>query len=181
MRTSVVAIALAIGLASTGLFALLDDSPLARGALNLSTSSIETSFVRGSGKHGDPSLATEATNDDGLQKYRSYCVACHQSNGQGLADVFPPLAKSDYLLADPERAARGVIDGQSGPMIVRGRTYRGFMPPVSLNDEDIACVLSYVLNAWGNSHSPITPDQVREIRAKLASNRATPSTASQVP
>jgi nitrite reductase (NO-forming) len=114
----------------------------------------------------EPEAAIAATSGlaTGQEIYQRFCMACHQPNGQGLPGIFPPLSRSDYLLEDPQRAVRGLIQGQSGHMVVRGRSYSGFMPPVPLNDEQIASVLSYVLNAWGNSHSPISPVQVSQER-----------------
>lgn len=105
--------------------------------------------------------------ENGSKIYTSICFACHQNNGQGLPPVFPPLAKSDYLMADKKRAIRGIISGQQGEITVNGMKYNGIMPPVALNDQQVADVLTFVLNSWGNDGSEISADDVRRIRATL--------------
>jgi nitrite reductase (NO-forming) len=80
--------------------------------------------------------------------------------------VFPPLAGSDYLSADPRRAIAVVLNGLSGPVKVNGVSYDSVMPPMSqLNDDEAANILTYVLNSWGNSGPAVTAADVRKIRA----------------
>jgi nitrite reductase (NO-forming) len=99
--------------------------------------------------------------------FKGTCSTCHQDNGQGLADVFPPLAKSDYLLADPTRAIEVVLNGLSGPVTINGKTYNSVMPPMSqLNDDEVANILTYTLNNWGNSGPAVTAAQVAQVRAR---------------
>jgi glucose/arabinose dehydrogenase/mono/diheme cytochrome c family protein len=100
--------------------------------------------------------------------YVANCFMCHQFNGQGTPGIYPPLAKSDYLLADKERAIRAVCEGLSGEITVNGRTYNGVMPPVVLDDQAVADVLTYVLNSWGNSGGVVTAAEVKTVRAKTA-------------
>jgi nitrite reductase (NO-forming) len=113
-------------------------------------------------------LTKEIQMEKGKQVYLQTCFVCHQPNGQGLPAVFPPLAKSDYLMADKERSIRAVIKGQSGEMIVNGRKYNGLMPPVPLNDEQIANVLTFVRNHWGNSGDAVSIEEVKKVRAEIA-------------
>lgn len=96
----------------------------------------------------------------GKRTYDQNCLACHQPNGQGIAGAFPPLAGSDYLLANPTRAIDVVLSGLSGKVKVNGKEYNGVMPAVQLNDENVANVLTYILNTWGNNGGEVTPDQV---------------------
>ena len=96
--------------------------------------------------------------------FNQSCFACHQSNGQGLPGVFPPLAKSDYLFADIDRAIHGVIKGNQGEMVVNGQKFNQVMPPQNLNDDQIANVLTFVLNSWGNEHEAIEPARVAKVR-----------------
>ncbi len=120
----------------------------------------------------DPKIAgltKDVQMEKGKRVYMQTCFACHQPTGLGLPGVFPPLAKADYLMADRDRAIRGIIKGQSGPMIVNGKTYNGVMPPVALNDEQIANVVTYIMNSWGNSADAVTVDDVRKVRAQSAS------------
>ena len=101
----------------------------------------------------------------GEEVYLKTCVACHQANGGGISNSFPPLAKSDYL-ADKERAILQVIKGKSGEMVVNGSTYNGTMPPQQLNDEEIAAVLTYVYSSFGNTGGAVTAAEVKAVRDK---------------
>lgn len=93
------------------------------------------------------------------------CAACHQPTGTGIPGAFPPLAGSDYLLADPERAVGVVLHGLVGPVTVNGVAYESAMPPMPLEDADVAAVLTYVLQAWGNQGPAVSADTVARIRA----------------
>jgi nitrite reductase (NO-forming) len=105
----------------------------------------------------------------GKALFQGTCSACHQANGEGLGDVFPPLAKSDYLLADKTRAIGHVLNGVSGPITVNGKAYNGVMPPMShLPDDDIANIVTYVLNSWGNAGGQVTPADVTAVRKTTA-------------
>ena len=94
------------------------------------------------------------------------CSVCHQLDGSGLVAVFPPLAGSDYFLADSTRAIDIILNGLSGPITVNGQLYDSIMPPMSqLNDDEIANILTYALNSWGNDDGRVSPDQVADVRA----------------
>jgi nitrite reductase (NO-forming) len=113
--------------------------------------------------------ATKAQRiERGERTYTTICAACHQPAGTGIENAFPPLAKSDYLNADRARAIRTVINGLSGPVTVNGRTYNSVMPALSLPDEDVANVLTFVYSQWGNAGHEITPADVRAARAVAA-------------
>ncbi|HSD08752.1 copper-containing nitrite reductase [Flavobacterium sp.] len=92
------------------------------------------------------------------------CFACHQSEGQGVPGAFPPLAKSDYLNANPSRAIQAVIKGLSGEITVNGKKINSVMPSQNLSDEEIADVLTYVYNSWGNNKTVVTPAMVKAQR-----------------
>jgi len=100
----------------------------------------------------------------GEEVYNQTCKACHQANGEGLPNAFPPLAKSDYLLADKVRAINQVIKGSTGEIIVNGQKFNSTMPPINLNDEQISNVLNYVLHSWGNKGDVITIEEVKAQR-----------------
>lgn len=101
----------------------------------------------------------------GKRVYMQNCSMCHQLEGQGVENVFPPLAKSDYVAANRDQIIRAVTKGLSGPITVNGKPYNGVMPPVTtLTDEQVADVVTYVRNSWGNSGEGATPAQVRAIR-----------------
>lgn len=97
--------------------------------------------------------------------YNTVCFACHQPEGQGIPKAFPPLAKSDYLNADPKRAISTVLHGLQGKITVNGETYEGLMPQLGLNDEQVANALTYVYSQWGNSGTEVLPEAVKEVRA----------------
>ncbi len=111
-------------------------------------------------------VAKKISIEKGKRVFAQNCVACHQAEGQGMAGVFPPLAKSDFLMADKGRAIAGIIRGQTGEMTVNGQKYNSAMPALVLNDEQIANVLTYVLNSWGNSGDMVTVDEVKKVRAE---------------
>jgi len=94
------------------------------------------------------------------------CQACHQANGAGVADAFPPLAKSDYLNADKVRAIKAVTGGLEGKLTVNSKTFNGVMPAWDLPDEDIANVMTYIYNNWGNSGLEVRPADVQANRVK---------------
>jgi glucose/arabinose dehydrogenase/mono/diheme cytochrome c family protein len=102
----------------------------------------------------------------GQEVYARNCFACHQLNGEGIAGAFPPLAKSDYLVADVERGIRAVVAGLSDEIVVNGRSFSGVMPPIVIGDDEVADVITYVLNSWGNPGGDVRPAAVRRVRAK---------------
>ena len=103
----------------------------------------------------------------GQQLFGGTCSVCHQANGEGLSGVFPPLAKSDYIAADPKRMIGTVLHGLTGKVVVNGKEYNSVMPPMNqLNDDEVANILTYVLNTWGNPGGNIAADEVKKVRAK---------------
>jgi nitrite reductase (NO-forming) len=113
------------------------------------------------------SKPTGGANEHGKQIYTTICVGCHQPDGRGLANTFPPLAQSDFLMRDKDRVVRVLLQGLSGQITVNGRTFNNVMPKLPLTDEDIAGALSYVRNSFGNTGSVISIADVAQVRAKL--------------
>ena len=102
----------------------------------------------------------------GQQLFAGTCSVCHQANGTGLAGVFPPLAKSDYLAADTKRAIDVVLHGLTGKVTVNGNQYNSVMPPMNqLNDDEVANILTYVYNSFGNPGGRILTEDVKKSRA----------------
>ncbi len=99
--------------------------------------------------------------------YQAVCLACHQSNGLGVPGAFPPLAGSDWVSGDERRLVLLVLHGLMGPIEVNGQAWNGVMPAqgMSLDDEQIASVLTFVRNAWGNEGPLIDSATVAELRA----------------
>ncbi|MSR65851.1 MAG: c-type cytochrome [Pedosphaera sp.] len=102
----------------------------------------------------------------GRDLYVRNCFVCHQFNGQGVAGVFPPLAKSDLIATNLERAVKAVVEGLSGEIVVNRKKYDGAMPPVAINDEEVADVFTYVLNSWDNAGGAISAAQVKDVRSR---------------
>ena len=115
--------------------------------------------------------AGELTVDDQIKAgealFAGTCSTCHQANGQGLEGVFPPLAGSDFIKADPKRVPNIITHGLSGPVTVNGKDYNSVMPPMGqLTDDEVANIATYVLNSWGNPGGRITKDEAAKIRAE---------------
>lgn len=104
--------------------------------------------------------------ESGKQIYMKTCFACHQADGQGIPNAFPPLAKSDYLNADVKRAIGIVLNGKTGEITVNGKIYNSIMTRQTLSDDEIADVLTYVYNSWGNNKTNVTPALVTEVKNK---------------
>ena len=95
----------------------------------------------------------------GEELYMEYCMTCHMTTGEGVAGVFPPLAESDYLMADVERAIQVVKYGQSGALVVNGESYNNFMPAPGLDDDEVADVVNFILNSWGNEYGKLISEE----------------------
>lgn len=106
--------------------------------------------------------------NQGKTIYFQQCFVCHQMNGQGITNTYPPLAKSDFLSTDKKRSIRILCEGQTGPITVNGKQYDGTMPAMVLRDGEVAAVLTYVHNAWGNSNGIVTVNEVQEVRKQTA-------------
>ncbi len=113
----------------------------------------------------EPQAAT-STGGAGEANYQKICVACHQADGKGIPNAFPPLAGSDYLNGDVNKAISAVVHGLNGEITVNGAKFNGTMTPQPLNDQEVADVLTYVYSQWGNNGTVITPDMVAKIRAE---------------
>ena len=100
----------------------------------------------------------------GKQVYTQSCLACHQATGAGIPNAFPPLAESDYLNADVHRAIEVVKFGLTGEIEVNGNVYNSAMPKQNISDEDVAAVLTYVYNNWGNNETEVTQEMVKKVK-----------------
>jgi nitrite reductase (NO-forming) len=100
----------------------------------------------------------------GKNIYSRTCVACHQASGNGIPSVFPPLAKADYLNENVERAIDIVLNGKSGEITVNGEKYNSVMTAQNLSDQEVANVLTYVYNSWGNNGNEVTEEMVKSRR-----------------
>ena len=99
----------------------------------------------------------------GEEIYKTKCIVCHMADGKGVAGAFPPLAESDYLIADPVRAVAQTLNGSHEEMIVNGVTYNAPMVPQVDTKEDGVAVINYVLNNFGNPGGKVTMEDVKDI------------------
>ena len=111
-------------------------------------------------------ITKEIQMERGKKVFLSACFACHMQEGQGLPGIFPPLAGSDFLKADRNRALHIPIKGLSGPITVNGKPFNNLMPPQQFTDDQIADVLTYVMNSWGNDFGTVSADEVRRARSE---------------
>jgi mono/diheme cytochrome c family protein len=120
--------------------------------------------------------ATLSNQDEALAKsiergktvYIETCITCHMGAGEGVPATFPPLAKADFLVKTPEKAIEAVKFGLQGKIVVNGVSYEGMMPNPGLDNEEIADVMNYIQNAWGNTSNKkmITAKMVEEVKQK---------------
>lgn len=97
--------------------------------------------------------------------YNTYCAACHQRNGRGDNNLFPPLAEADWVTGDADRLIDIVLNGVQGDIMVNGKSYNGLMPPNNhLDDHAIASILTYIRTNFGNKAAPVNALQVSKIR-----------------
>ena len=107
-------------------------------------------------------MAAAAPAGNGAKVYQTNCSSCHQSNGQGVAGAFPPLAGNPVVTGDATKVVHIVKYGLSGAIAVNGKTFNGMMPAwgTQLSNADIAAALTYARSSWGNKASAITEAQV---------------------
>jgi mono/diheme cytochrome c family protein len=106
----------------------------------------------------------------GQKVYQTYCMVCHQNDGMGVSQLYPPLGGTEWVTGNKERLISILLYGLKEPIIVKGEEYENMMPPHSfLNDENIAAVLTYIRTSFGNNASEITPEEVSKIRNKEVS------------
>jgi len=102
----------------------------------------------------------------GQTVYNMSCVACHQADGKGIANVFPPLTGSDWLKThSKEEAIKNVIMGRTGELTVNNKVYNGIMPPQNIDDTQSAAVLTYVYKKFAGKDVSISADEVKKVRA----------------
>lgn len=114
-----------------------------------------------------PAVAQNKKNGEKI--YNEYCSTCHQKDGKGLPNVYPPLAKSDYIAKnDKEMLIREIVFGKSGKIKVNGKEYNGVMAPLptKYTDEDISDVITYAFNMFGNSKGKVTVADVKAAKKK---------------
>lgn len=118
------------------------------------------------------SLYQEKTKEEsivaGEEIYQDFCLQCHLTTGVGVSGVFPPLKNSDYLMNNIDKSIAGIKFGLKGEIVVNDEIYDGVMAKQGLDNEEIADVMNYILNQWGNSYdAQITTQQVSEVQKSV--------------
>ena len=114
-----------------------------------------------------PPAGLKASIQRGQEVYLQQCLSCHQADGGGVQFMNPPLVKTKFVLGDKSKLIRIVLDGLSGELEVEGEVFHNVMAPHrDLSDQQIADVLTYVRNSFGNKASAVTPAQVKTERAR---------------
>lgn len=110
----------------------------------------------------EPKLLEESIKR-GAEIYDDFCVQCHLANGKGSA-VIPPLAQSDWLINKRKESIHAIKYGQNGTIVVNGKKYNGTMPEMGLTDQEVADVMNYISNSWGNKLTTrVTKEEVSKI------------------
>ena len=101
----------------------------------------------------------------GNEIYTDFCMNCHLPNGEGVENVYPPLAKSDYLMKKREESIKSLKYGLEGKIVVNGKTYNSVMAPLGLSDDEVADVMNYITNSWGNNNAKtVTEEEVSLVK-----------------
>lgn len=96
----------------------------------------------------------------GKELYKESCITCHLANGEGVKGTFPPLAKADFLTKFPEKSIHAVKFGMKGAIKVNGVVYNNAMPPSGFADDEIADVMNYVRNSFGNKNTQLVTEKM---------------------
>jgi mono/diheme cytochrome c family protein len=125
--------------------------------------------------------AVPASAKTGAQLFAVTCASCHQANGEGVPDRYPPLAGSEWVSGDPDRLLRIVLRGLTGEVEVQGEMFSGAMPPwaPTLKDPQVAAIVSYVRDRFGSGAAAVTTADVARVR-KATAARTQPYTAREL-
>ena len=107
---------------------------------------------------GEIELTSYITN--GKDLYRTHCQNCHGENGEGLGALAPPLTDTIFLKTQKADLACIIKNGSNKPMVINGKTYEGKMPSFNLADIDLAQVIVYITNSFGNKQGMYKYEQV---------------------
>jgi mono/diheme cytochrome c family protein len=118
---------------------------------------------------GVPVATPQDPMELGAEIYNA-CMQCHQADGKGVAGSFPPLAGNAHITGDKHRLAAILLNGLQGELVVNGNTYNSQMPAWkdNFNDEEIAAVLTFIRNSFGNKAEPVSKEIVAEVRKETA-------------
>ncbi len=126
----------------------------------------DQSAVKAAGPYADLPADIQAMMPRGEEIYKTKCTVCHQVTGLGIENVFPPLSKADYLLADKVRAVAQTLNGSKLDMTVNGKVFTQEMVPQVDTKEDAVAIINYVLNNFGNKNGFVTLAEVQGVEIK---------------
>lgn len=107
----------------------------------------------------------EESIEEGQWIYEDFCVRCHLPTGKGVSGVYPPLNNSDWLKNKIDESIASIKYGLDGEIVVNGETYNNVMTAQGLSDEEVADVMNYIMNSWGNTQKEmITVDRVKNVK-----------------
>ncbi len=140
---------------------------LAGGALSLHAQHRPTPATKAKATtKADPAMTAAISR--GAVVYKNVCITCHMADGGGVPNMNPPLIKTEYVLGDKARLAHIVLAGLAEPLEIDGNDYKQHMPAQNyLTDQQVADVLTYVRNTFGNKASAVQVAEVKAVRAKL--------------
>ncbi|SHK47246.1 c-type cytochrome [Rhodothermus profundi] len=116
--------------------------------------------------HTLPGSGEDSFMQLGRRVYQNYCATCHQPNGQGVPGIYPPLTPNEWVQGDKGRLIRLVLHGAQGEMRVGEEVYNNVMTAHDfLTDEQIAAVLTYIRQHFGNQAAAVSPEEVAAVRA----------------
>lgn len=114
-----------------------------------------------------PKNPVQASITRGKQVYADQCLTCHQADGGGVQNMNPPLIKTKWVLGDKAQLIQIVLKGMTGDIEIDGNEYHNVMPGHEfLTDQQIADVLTYIRNSFGNKAKAVTMAEVKAVRAK---------------
>lgn len=100
----------------------------------------------------------------GKDIYTDFCVQCHLATGKGDLVNFPPLDGSDWLLKKRKESIHALKYGQTGEVIVKGKKFNNTMPPLGLENQEVADVMNYIMNSWSNKQKKmVTVEEVKAV------------------
>lgn len=111
-----------------------------------------------------PAFDLKASVARGKETYVAYCISCHMEQGEGIEGVYPPVAKSDYMMADKNRTIQQILYGASGEMKVNGKVYNMNMTGFDLSDGEVSDLMNYIRNSFGNKGPAVLPEHVKALR-----------------
>ena len=142
------------------LYLLAQTKPVAKKTTQVKTTTTKPAATSQAG-------GNKASMERGKKVYDTYCLACHQADGSGVPRLNPPLTKTKWVLGDKKTLINVLLKGMDEPIEVDGEEYNNVMASHAfLKDQEIADVLTYVRNSFGNKASAVTAAEVKVLRPK---------------